>query len=296
MTKFALSLIFAAVVGRAQYINGSRTIEGPVNFCSDSGASDAYACSFTPAIAAYQTGTVYTFKANTANTGAATVNFNALGAKTIRKRSDQDLADNDIKAGQLVQMVYDGTYMQMLSQVANAAAGGAGNITLPLYFPAAHCDLGAASTGFRRPTSNFPEPLCVIGTNTIGAVLAFDPSTDESMQVPMLFPTSASAINVRFTWRSIATSGSVVWGIQTTCIGVGETADPAFNVAQTVTDAANGTTLTDNDATISSLTATGCSANEQLRLRIFRDADNGSDTMTGDAWLSSVVIEIVRSL
>ena len=38
-----------------------------------------------------------------------------------------DRADLDIKAGQLVAVMYDGAEMQMLSQTGNAAAGGGGS-------------------------------------------------------------------------------------------------------------------------------------------------------------------------
>lgn len=94
---------------------------------SDAGSTDAYAYTPSPAPAAYVTGAHYRFKANTANTGAATVNVNSLGAKTIKKMAGAittDLADNDIRAGQWVDLIYDGTNMQMTSQVGNAAGGG----------------------------------------------------------------------------------------------------------------------------------------------------------------------------
>lgn len=91
-------------------------------FCSDAGSTDTYACNLAPAPAALTTGNQYRFKANTANTGAATINFNSLGAKTIVKMAGgitTDLADNDIRAGQWVNVVYDGTRMQMTSQLGN---------------------------------------------------------------------------------------------------------------------------------------------------------------------------------
>jgi hypothetical protein len=89
-------------------------------YAEDSGASDSYAITLTPAPAAYYVGMVVVFKANTTNTGAATLNVNGLGAKTIKKNHDQDLADGDIESGQIVELVYDGTNFQMQSQVANA--------------------------------------------------------------------------------------------------------------------------------------------------------------------------------
>ena len=55
------------------------------------------------------------FKANTANTGAATLNVNSLGAKTIKKNVSQDLETGDISANQIITVVYDGTNFQLQS-------------------------------------------------------------------------------------------------------------------------------------------------------------------------------------
>ena len=87
-------------------------------FAADAEASDTYAITLTPAPSAYATGQRFTFTANTANTGAATLNVNSLGAKTIKKHHDQDLEDGDIESGSVVEVVYDGTNMQMVSQTA----------------------------------------------------------------------------------------------------------------------------------------------------------------------------------
>jgi hypothetical protein len=102
----------------------SSVLDDSVAYCADAGSNDTYACSLSPAPAGYVTGARYRFKANTANTGAATINFNSLGAKTIKKLHDQDLADNDVEVGSVVDLVYDGTNMQMQSQIANSAGGG----------------------------------------------------------------------------------------------------------------------------------------------------------------------------
>ena len=92
-------------------------------FAADGEASDTYVITLTPAPAAYATGQVFYFTANTANTGAATLNVNGLGAKTIVKRGASTLANGDIAAGQAVVVIYDGTDFQMLSQLGNAPAG-----------------------------------------------------------------------------------------------------------------------------------------------------------------------------
>lgn len=83
---------------------------------TDGGSSDDYAISLDPAPTDYDNliGVPIVFKANTANTGAATLNLNGLGAKTIKKNYNEDLASNDIKAGQMVIVSYDGTNFQQL--------------------------------------------------------------------------------------------------------------------------------------------------------------------------------------
>lgn len=98
------------------------TFNGTINFCVDAGSNDTYACSLSPALTAYTVGACYTFDANTANTGAATINFNSLGATTIKKAEGgitTDLANNDIRAGQWVIVIFDGTNMQMMSPLGN---------------------------------------------------------------------------------------------------------------------------------------------------------------------------------
>jgi len=89
-----------------------------LNFAADAEASDAYAIAIDPVPPRYFAGVMFLFTANTANTGAATLNVNTMGAKTIKKLHDQDLATGDIEAGQVVVVVYDGTFMQLISQVA----------------------------------------------------------------------------------------------------------------------------------------------------------------------------------
>ena len=85
---------------------------------TDAEASDAYAITVSPVPAAYALYQVFQFKANTANTGAASLNVNGLGAITIKKNRDQDLETGDIEANSIVVVVYDGTNFQMKSQLA----------------------------------------------------------------------------------------------------------------------------------------------------------------------------------
>ncbi|MBM3517962.1 MAG: hypothetical protein FJX56_08840 [Alphaproteobacteria bacterium] len=63
---------------------------------------------------------MFRFKAANANTGASTLNVNALGAKAIQLRG-RALTGGEIGAKHIVAVVFDGTQFQMISPVS---AGG----------------------------------------------------------------------------------------------------------------------------------------------------------------------------
>lgn len=82
--------------------------------------TDAYAITLSAANvpAAYAAGQQYTFLADVANTGAATLKINSLAATAIRKNGAVALETGDILAGQIVQVEHDGTNFQLVSPPA----------------------------------------------------------------------------------------------------------------------------------------------------------------------------------
>lgn len=131
---------------------------------ADGGGTDAYEISLDSPPSDYVAGMFILFRANTANTGAASLNVNALGAKTIKKNYNADLNDNDIIAGQVVGVVYDGTNFQMVGgNTAKATSSEVTTGTEPNKFitPKAHADAGfvldadstmAANSNLKIPT------------------------------------------------------------------------------------------------------------------------------------------------
>ena len=91
-------------------------------YAADSGSTDSYAITLSPAPTALVTGQTYHFRANTANTGSATLNINGTGSKPILKNHGNALSDGDIGAQQIISVVYDGTEFQMQSLLGNEAA------------------------------------------------------------------------------------------------------------------------------------------------------------------------------
>lgn len=147
-------------------------------YAPDAQASDAYAITLTPAPAAYAAGQTFAFKANTANTGAASLNVNSLGAKTIKKLTDQDLATGDIEAGTIVIVTYDGTNFQMQSQLADvtgsvvaASETVAGKVEL--------ATLAETNTGTDNTRAVHPDGLAgsYAGTKSV-EMICFDFGTD----------------------------------------------------------------------------------------------------------------------
>lgn len=89
--------------------------QGTLLYGEDTGASDAYAITLTPALTSYASGTSLFFSANTANTATSTLNVNGLGAKDIVHRNGTHLNTGDVIADQVLHVVYDGVNFVLLS-------------------------------------------------------------------------------------------------------------------------------------------------------------------------------------
>jgi hypothetical protein len=181
-----------------------------------------------------------------------------------------------------------GTDGQILT--TNGAAANPSYITFTekKWFPFAACNNVTAALIWDAPTSNAAAAACVTGNNTKG-VADFDATTDESLEMTYLLPSDfTGAIDARIRWHAAATSGSVGWCVQLVSVADAETGDvsfPAQGAGNCVSDAAKGTTLQQNDASITGVTATGVAAGELLHIKVSRDANGGAvtDDMTGDA-------------
>ena len=84
------------------------------------GSPTVYALTAAVAPPSYVTGMRIRFAADVANTGAAQVNLNTLGAVALKKAANVALATNDLKLGQVVEAVHDGTNFQLAVATAQA--------------------------------------------------------------------------------------------------------------------------------------------------------------------------------
>lgn len=176
---------------------------------------------------------------------------------------------------------------------------GTGNVVTTVskvWLEAAGCQNTTASLLWDTPTTNPAVAACVTGTNTQKGVADFADAANLSMQRTLLLPSDfTGAIDAKFKWFTTATTGDVVWQLATICVADGETDDPAFNTASTVTDTAKGTANQTNDASIASVTITGCAAGELLHLKLSRDSAHASDTLAATARLIGLELTLRRA-
>lgn len=111
-----LSQVQSTVVKLIGSVSGTDTITG----------------SMTPALTAYAAGQMFYFVAAGDNTGAVTLNINSLGAKNVTKNGTTALAAGEIKSGQTVAVIYDGTRFQIVNPALVSLTGytGATNTAL----------------------------------------------------------------------------------------------------------------------------------------------------------------------
>ena len=96
---------------------------------SVSGA-DTVTATASPTLAAYAAGQMFYFVAAGDNTTSVTLNIDALGAKAVTRDGSVALAAADIKSGEVVVVVYDGTRFQVVSQLNSAGNATFANVSI----------------------------------------------------------------------------------------------------------------------------------------------------------------------
>jgi hypothetical protein len=131
----------------------------------------------------------------------------------------------------------------------------------------------------------------------------FDATTDETIERSWMLPGdwNSGALDVKFRWKAASISGAVGWCLQIARTADGATSSTTFagqGSGNCVSDTAKGTTLQENDATITNVTCTSCASGDRLKLRISRDANGTAvtDDMTGDAKLIGIELTWRRTM
>jgi hypothetical protein len=122
-------------------------------------------------------------------------------------------------------------------------------------------------------------------------LLMFDAATQEHAQIWFAWPTGWNTFSATFLWKYSSGSGNCVWGAQARLYADNTAQDTAFGTAQTVTDNGLGTAIHHESAATAAITPGGTVADGRTcALQIYRNAANGSDTLSVDAQLIGVVL------
>lgn len=145
----------------------------------------------------------------------------------------------------------------------------------------------------RIPSSGGAIKTQVEGTNVSYTVVDFDDTTDQSVFWQFIMPQSYDGGNFTLNLHSFAsaTSGSALMDVEACVVEAGEVVDQALTSLGTITVAPDATTnelVVDTDATNS---LTGLAGGDMVILKLTRDADNASDTMTGDLRVTGLELE-----
>ena len=100
---------------RAQYASAGQVQDSAFTFLTSPAGTNTITATAALGMSAYVTGQRFFFVAPAANTGAVTLNINAIGAKSVTKSGTTALLAGDIVSGSVVQVVYDGTQFQLLN-------------------------------------------------------------------------------------------------------------------------------------------------------------------------------------
>ena len=224
------------------------------------------------------------FKAASANTGAATLNLDGLGAKAIRRQGDSALVANDILANGRYIVQYDADYNAaagawVLLNPASASVTGQHTIWVPAYAMIPATTNGAAP-GTAETSTN----------KVMAKTLDFDASTEEFAQFMIQMPKSwnEGTLITQAVWTHGATTTNfgVCWGVEAVAFANDDALDTAWGTEVDTVDT-GGTT---DDVYIapesSAVTVAGSPGAEELvAFRITRVVGNAGDTMAVDAKL-----------
>jgi len=95
---------------------------GVTQYCRSTTGNDTYTCSVSPALTTYTRGGCLILDADAANDGAATLDVDTLGVKSILNRAGGSLSSGDITANKPIGICYDGT--QFIIQGDGGGSGG----------------------------------------------------------------------------------------------------------------------------------------------------------------------------
>ena len=257
-----------------QHVTTETLQNGTFNSGTASG-TNTYVLTLNPAITAYALYQTFNILFTNSSTSAATLNINGLGAKVIKRNGEKAIKSNDIKAGQVLSLMYDGTDFQIIGRVSTD------------WSPTA-LSLGNGITN----GSTF-------GVNSgAGNYLTFSSGSDNEFLINVSLNRNGviydgTPIRLELYWMKFGNSGGTVgWELDYAFVNLGD--DAYFASDGTETNLVDVTSLANQILTNDSFNAiSGPVGSKTLQLTLRRNSTGtGSDSYTGDAEIYGLNLEI----
>jgi hypothetical protein len=174
-----------------------------------------------PVVAAYAAGQMFYFVATGDNTGAVTLNIDSLGAKAVTRDGSVALAAGDIKSGEVVVVVYDGTRFQVVSQLNSAGDARFANVSI-----ASSLYVGGVSTFVGN--AGFSANVSIASALSVGGVAAITGATTIGGNLTLNGGTANGVLYLN--GSKVATSGTALV-FDGTNLGIGTSSPQAKLVA-----------------------------------------------------------------
>jgi hypothetical protein len=188
---------------------------GSWSYAADTGAANALVVAVTPAPSAYTAGMQINVKVANNNTGAATINVNGLGAKSIQ-RNGASLGSGALVAGQVYRLVYDGTYFQMgpTAETASLATNGYVKLSSGLIM-----QWGVTSSFSAEGGQTFTFPIAFPNACLVASATADLPAASSSQDaIAQVYGKNANSVGV---YMQFPSGGSTTWGMTADVIAIG---------------------------------------------------------------------------
>lgn len=229
--------------------------------------TNTYVASLTPAITAYAAGQAFNVIFTIANSGAATININGLGAKSLVKQVSTALATGDLLAGRIYSIEYDGTNFQV------------NNAPDPLKAPLASPTFTGTPT---LPTGTIATTQTAGNNTTAVATTAFA-TTADNLKANLASPTFTGTVTLPIISIGLASKVGIVEG---TGGRVGQASLVAGTIAITITGITTSSRAFLQDVTLSGTTITNkhfavCTANTlTVTAKVAAGTTDATDTST----------------
>lgn len=178
----------------------------------------------------------------------------------------------------------------------NAAAGAVRKVLMRYIGAGKQTIWIPAGSMYARTTNGAASGTVELATNKVMIKsLDFDPATIEYAQFEIQMPKgwNEGTFTAIFVWSHAATvtNFGVVWAIQALARSDNDPQDTAFGTAVSIVDTGGTTDNLYRSSEIAAMTPSGSPVEGDVVIfQVFRDATNGSDTMTIDARLQGVAL------